>query len=157
MVAVNTVSERILRRKRAENLIILFLRGSFKESQKLPDILHTADSGQHSQYARPVERILDTLVSGKFLSKGRGLGIQKLSAGKWFHDRDPNPLSLAAPVEIHALIRAAFCVFAVMIIIARVNGKHQLLDHTCIQNHISDLWGMCGQADMSDHPLLLKI
>ena len=94
MVAVNADSLRLLRGKRTQHRVIPFFRRRVTEAQQAFKIAASTDTGQDSQYARFVQRILYALEFRQCLPKRRALCVQKLASAERLHYRDAHALLL---------------------------------------------------------------
>ena len=157
MVAVHAVPYGVLRRKGAENAVIPFLRRGVKKAQQMSHIVRISDSRQYREHTGLVQRVLDALILGERFAEGGRFSIQQLAAGKRLHNRNAHALRFAPAIERHPLAGAAVGVVAVLVVVARIDGKHQLFHQTGIQYHVRQLRSMGGQADVLDDALFLHL
>ena len=141
----------------AQHRVIPLGRRRLKKAQQRFQVPAVTHPGQHRHHARPVQRILQTLVPGQRQTKGRPRRVQQLAGGKGLHHRDAHALGLAAAVERHPLVQAAQAVLPFLVVVGRVDAEHQHVQQAVVQHLGRHRRGVGAHADVAHHALPFQL
>ena len=125
--------------------------------QQCIHFLYTLCPGKHCQNTRLIQRISNALIGSQCFSERGSMCIQKLPAGEGLHNRDPNTQLLTSFIDFCSFIHTAARIFAMMIIIRRVYGKHQHIDQIFVKDLLYHRRRVGGCSDVANNSLALQI
>ena len=132
-------------------------------------LFQAPDARHHAGHGRAGQRIVDALVDGERLARGRKLLAEQVPAAEGLHHGDPDPQPLAGLIQPLALrvhvgqhARVAFALpelFAILIagqqVVARVDAEHQHVDAPALHRSQGGLRVVAAHAQEADMPGLL--
>ena len=148
MITVHACSGHIFGCKSSDHGIILLAFRRVQKTKYFLYIFQTPYPRKHGQYSRLVQCILDALAGCQRLPKGRRVFIQQLPAGIRLHNRNSYSFCLTAAIKLHPLAGTASRIVPMLVIVGRIDRKHQLIHNSCIQNQPGKRRRMRRQTDM---------